>query len=150
MDTDALSHGTCPVARALARTGDCWSFLILREATIGITRFDEFRTRLGIAPNILTHRLKALTANGLLEKRRYSERPLRHEYVLTEAGRDFLPVLQAIGAWGRRHFGGGAMAYTVDAETGQRVQPLVIDQASGAPIGTRPLRLVAPEEPARA
>ena len=78
--------------------------MILRDAGLGQTRFDQFQKGLSIAPNILTRRLAALTAAGLLEKRRYSERPPRDEYVLTEIGRDFLPVLQAFGAWGRRHF----------------------------------------------
>jgi DNA-binding HxlR family transcriptional regulator len=146
MDIDALSHGPCPVARGLARAGDCWSWLILREAGLGVMRFDEFRTRLGIAPNILTQRLKTLTAHGLLEKRRYSERPPRHEYVLTEAGRDFLPVLHAIGAWGARYFGGGTLNRLVDAETGHKVQAVVVDQINGAPLGTRKLRLVMAED----
>ncbi|MBC9208596.1 helix-turn-helix transcriptional regulator [Roseomonas aerophila] len=146
MDTDALSHGPCPVARGLARAGDGWSWLILRDAGLGVARFDEFRTRLGIAPNILTSRLKALTAHGLLEKRRYSERPPRHEYVLTEAGRDFLPVLQVLGAWGARHCGGGTLNRLVDAETGHTVRAVVVDQTNGAPLGTRRLRMVTAEE----
>ncbi len=88
--------------RSLALVGDAWSMLILRDAHAGLTRFDEFRKSLGIAPTILTRRLSALTEDGLLEKRRYSERPPRDEYVLSAAGLDFLPVLFAIGAWGRK------------------------------------------------
>lgn len=65
----------------------------MRDAHAGLTRFDEFRKSLGIVPTMLTGRLSSLTEEGLLEKRRYSERPPRDEYVLTEAGRDFLPVL---------------------------------------------------------
>jgi DNA-binding HxlR family transcriptional regulator len=80
--------------------GDAWSMLILRDAGFGLTRFDQFRHSLGIAPNILTRRLTALTKAGLLEQRNYRERPPRDEYLITEAGRDFLPVLQIIGAWG--------------------------------------------------
>jgi DNA-binding HxlR family transcriptional regulator len=119
--------------------------LILRDAGRGMTRFDQFRTSLGIAPNILARRLKALTEAGLLEKRSYSERPPREEYVVTEAGRDFLPILQAIGAWGRRHNGGGEMTRLVDVETGEPVEPVVIDRKTGAPLGTRALRLMKPE-----
>ena len=74
------------------------TMLILRDAAFGLTRFDQFRASLGIAPNILARRLKALTEAGLLEKRRYSKRPPRDEYLITEAGRDFVPVLLAIGA----------------------------------------------------
>jgi DNA-binding HxlR family transcriptional regulator len=118
--------------------------LILRDASLGLTRFDQFRTSLGIAPSILTKRLAVLTEEGLLEKRRYSERPPRDEYVLTDAGRDFLPVLTMIGAWGRKHRGTGMTRY-VDAGTGKEVKPVTIDAVTGAPIGTRAFRVEVPE-----
>lgn len=133
------------MGRGLARVGDAWSMLILRDASLGMTRFDQFRTSLGIAPNILTRRLRALTADGLLDKRRYSERPPRDEYLLTEAGRDFLPVLHVIGEWARRHHGGGEVSRLVDAGTGAPVRPVVIDGETGAPIAGRALRVEAPE-----
>lgn len=144
MDTDALSNCICPVARGVARVGDVWSMLILRNASLGQKRFDEFRQDLGIAPNILSRRLKALTEDGLLEKRRYSARPPRDEYVLTEAGRDFLPILQAIAGWARTHHGGGALTRFVDAETGDDIEPVVIDAKNGARIGDRPIEVVKP------
>ncbi|HLZ79940.1 MAG TPA: helix-turn-helix domain-containing protein [Sphingomonas sp.] len=142
MDTEKLSTGPCPVARALVRVGDAWSMLILRDAGYGATRFDQFRTSLGIAPNILTRRLAALTEAGLLEKRRYSERPPRDEYVLTPKGRDFLPVLAVIGAWGTKHYGHGGTTHAVDVDTGVVIDPMVVDRATGRPfreIRTRPL-----------
>jgi DNA-binding HxlR family transcriptional regulator len=145
MDIEKFSAGLCPVGRGLARVGDAWSMLILRDAGFGMTRFDQFRVSLGIAPNILARRLKALTEAGLLTKTRYSEKPPRDEYVITEAGRDFLPVLQAIAGWARRHHGAGAMTQLVDAETGQAIEPVVIDRMTGAAIGTRALRVVKPE-----
>ncbi|MDB5686560.1 MAG: hypothetical protein JWR77_1149, partial [Rhizorhabdus sp.] len=114
MDIEKLSEGPCPVGRALAQVGDAWSMLILRDASYGATRFDQFRQSLGIAPNILTRRLRALTDAGLLEKSRYSERPPRDEYRLTPAGRDFLPILHALGAWGRRHHGEGELSEVVE------------------------------------
>jgi DNA-binding HxlR family transcriptional regulator len=144
MDTDKLSSGVCPIARGLAKVGDAWSMLILRDAGSGLTRFDQFRASLGIAPNILARRLKALTDAGLLQKQPYSEHPPREEYVITEAGRDFLPVLQAIGAWGRRHNGDGQLSHMIDEETGGAVEPVVVDRATGAAFGTRALRLVMP------
>src|SRR5216684_4830352 len=73
----------CPIARSLERVGEWWSMLILRDALLGLTRFDQFQESLGIAPNILTRRLKALVETGLLERRRYSGRPPRDEYILT-------------------------------------------------------------------
>ena len=140
-----LSNQPCLIARSLALVGDAWSMLILRDAHAGLTRFDDFRKSLGIAPTMLTGRLSGLTEEGLLEKRRYSVRPPRDEYVLTEAGRDFLPVLFAIGAWGRKYNGAGALSRHLDAATGKVVRPVVVDANTGAPIGSRPLRFELPE-----
>ncbi|NII55650.1 helix-turn-helix domain-containing protein [Luteibacter sp. SG786] len=145
MDTDKLSSGTCAISRGLALVGDAWSALILRDASLGMTQFDQFRTSLGIAPNILSRRLKALTEAGVLEKRRYSERPPRDEYVLTQAGRDFLPILAAMGEWGRRYNGTGKLSHLVVSETGERVRATVVDEISGRPLRDLPLRLVMPE-----
>jgi DNA-binding HxlR family transcriptional regulator len=145
MDMIEEFENHCPVARGLDRVGDAWSMLILRDAGLGITRFDQFRASLGIAPNILTRRLKALTEAGLLERRRYSEHPPRDEYVLTAAGRDFLPVLMVIGAWGRRHHGLGARRIA-DADTGRTLEPVVVDRATGRPIESFRVTMVDPEE----
>lgn len=134
------STSQCPLARGLESVGDAWSILVLRDAHAGLTRFDQFRKSLGIVPTMLTKRLKALTEDGLLEKRLYSERPPREEYVLTEAGRDFLPVLMMIGAWAHRHCEGDLARY-IDVETGAEVQPIAIDAVTGARLGTRAMRL---------
>ena len=90
---DKNNLGTCPVDRGLMRVGDRWSMLVLRDIERGLTRYDQMRASLGIAPNILSRRLSALADAGLIAKRRYSQRPPRDEYLLTEAGRDFLPIL---------------------------------------------------------
>ena len=130
----------CPIARSLSVLGDAWSMLILRDAHAGFTRFDQFRKSLGIAPTMLTKRISVLVDEGLLEKRQYSEHPPREEYVLTQAGQDFLPVLFVIGAWGRKHkpFGNPEkMPIFLDAEQGTEIKPIVIDQVTGAEIGTR-------------
>lgn len=125
----------CPIALALERVGEWWSILILRDATHGITRFDGFQKSLGISPNSLTRRLTALVQAGLLERRRYSERPPRDEYVLTETGRAFLPVLVALGAWGTKYFPPEAPnVRLVDSESGVEVDPLLIDRLTGRPI----------------
>ena len=100
MQRKSFGDMPCPIARSLERVGEWWSILILRDAFAGMTRFDEFQKSLGIAPNMLTRRLAALVEAGMLERRRYSERPPRHEYVLTERGRDFRPVLMALLTWG--------------------------------------------------
>jgi DNA-binding HxlR family transcriptional regulator len=146
MDTEKLSFGICPVGRGLARAGDAWSMLILRDAGLGRTRFDDFQKSLGIAPNILTRRLAALVDAGMLERRRYNLRPPRDEYVLTDAGRDYLPVLQALGGWARKHFGEGAMSDLIDASSGRTITPLVVDAETGVPLSEIAVTLRQPGE----
>ena len=146
MDTENSYESPCPISRSLTVAGDGWSILILRDAHAGLTRFDQFRKSLGIAPTMLTRRLATLTEEGLLEKRRYSEHPPREEYLLTDAGRDFLPVLFMIGAWGRKYRGGGKLTQFFDAETGTEIQAIAVDDVTGAKIGTRPMRVVVPDE----
>ncbi len=104
MQRKSFADMPCPIARTLERVGEWWSILILRDAFAGVTRFDDFRANLGIAPNMLTRRLAALVEAGMLERRRYSEHPPRDEYLLTERGREFRPVLIELVAFGRKHF----------------------------------------------
>lgn len=99
-----LATNPCPIARGLDRVGDWWSILILRDAFHGKTRFDQFQTNLGIAPNILSRRLRKLVEAGLLTKVRYSPHPPRDEYRLTPVGEDFRPVLRALLVWSNTHF----------------------------------------------
>jgi DNA-binding HxlR family transcriptional regulator len=122
----------CPIARTLDRVGEWWTMLILRDAFQGLTRFEQFQVSLDIAPNILTRRLNALVKAGLLEKRPYSRRPLRHEYVLTQSGQDFWPVLVMLAAYGNRHFAEKAIATRlVDIKTGKAIEAVVADKANG-------------------
>ena len=135
MQRKSFGRMNCPIARSLERVGEWWSILILRDALHGLTRFDQFQKSLGIAPNILTRRLDALVEAGLLERRRYSERPPRDEYVLTARGRDFRPILVALLAWGNKHFAPeGPSVLLVDAKTGAAVEPILVDRATGRPI----------------
>jgi hypothetical protein len=84
---------------------------------------------------MLARRLKSLVEAGLLERRRYSERPPRDEYVLTEVGRDFRPVLWALLAWGNRHFAPeGKSVVIVDSRTGEEAEPVLVDRKSGRPL----------------
>lgn len=145
MNSNNNVEKTCPIARSLDFLGDAWSILILRDAHAGLTRFEQFRKSLGIAPTILTKRLATLTEEGILEKRVYSAHPPRDEYVLTAAGSDFLPVLFMIGTWGRQHRGGGKLVRFLDAETGSEIKAVAVDEVTGAKIGTRPIRIVMPE-----
>ena len=125
----------CPVARSLERVGEWWSILIIRDALHGLKRFDQFEKSLGIAPNMLARRLGALVKAGLLEKRRYSERPPRYEYLLTVRGRDFQPVIVAMQAWGNKHFSPeGASVLLVHARTGAAADPVLVDRKTGQPL----------------
>jgi len=103
MQHKSFDDMACPIARSLDKVGEWWSILILREIHKGRQRFDELQSGLGIGSATLCRRLNRLVEVGLLERRVYSHRPLRHEYVLTDAGRDFRPVLQAFLAWGHKH-----------------------------------------------
>jgi DNA-binding HxlR family transcriptional regulator len=96
----------CSIARSVDLMGDWWTPLVLREAFLGVRRFDDLQRSLGIGRNVLTQRLKRLVDEGLLERRRYQEKPDRYEYVLTEMGRDFYPVLATMAAWGDRWLSG--------------------------------------------
>jgi DNA-binding HxlR family transcriptional regulator len=94
----------CPIKRAAGVLGDRWTLLILRKATAGMTRFDDFRSGLGIADNILSGRLGRLVDAGLMTKVPYrGTGRRRHEYQLTSAGADVLPLLHELCAWGQSH-----------------------------------------------
>jgi len=135
MKRKSFGNLQCPIARSLERIGEWWSILILRDAVYGLKRFDEFQRSLDIAPNMLTRRLNALLKAGLLKRQRYSEKPPRYEYVLTDRGRDFRPVLVALLAWGNKHFAPeGASVLLVDSETHAVAEPVVVDRVSGRPI----------------
>jgi DNA-binding HxlR family transcriptional regulator len=96
---------TCPVARALDVVGERWSLLILRDLfRHGPQRFQELAQRLvGVAPNTLSARLKALEAQGVIATRLYEQHPPRYEYHLTEKGKALGPVLKSLYAWGERY-----------------------------------------------
>ncbi|HKE74642.1 MAG TPA: helix-turn-helix domain-containing protein [Acidimicrobiales bacterium] len=98
----------CSLARTVDILGDWWTPLVLRDCYMGVRRFDDFQRSLGIGRNILAQRLGRLVDEGLLERRPYQDHPPRHEYVLTDKGRDFFPVVAAIMAWGDRWLAGEA------------------------------------------
>jgi DNA-binding HxlR family transcriptional regulator len=95
-----LSATVCPVARSLDVVGDRWSVLILRELFMGASRFEEILIQTEATPQMLATRLKALEADGMVERHPYQHKPLRHEYRLTEKATAFYPVVYALRAWG--------------------------------------------------
>jgi DNA-binding HxlR family transcriptional regulator len=94
----------CSIARALEVVGERWTLLILRDAMVGLERFEEFQESLGISTNVLTDRLKHLVDEGVLERVPDPERPGRRKYVLTDKGRELGPVLFMLIKWGDRHY----------------------------------------------
>lgn len=108
MKWDDLANEPCSVARTVAVIGDRWTLMILREVFLGIRRFEDFQARLGISRTITAERLKALVDEAVLKKVAYQDRPLRHEYRLTDKGLDLYPVIMAIVNFGDRHYAGEA------------------------------------------
>jgi DNA-binding HxlR family transcriptional regulator len=100
---DRYPEQVCSIARALEQVGERWTLLIVRDLFLGVRRFDDLQQDLGIARNVLTARLEKLVAEGIAERRPYSEHPPRHEYRLTEKGLDLWPAIVALLQWGDRH-----------------------------------------------
>jgi DNA-binding HxlR family transcriptional regulator len=134
-----LSREACPVARGLSVVGDRWTLLILRELFLGVRRFERMQERLGITRHILADRLRKLEAAGTVRRARYQERPPRHEYRLTDSGRELYPVLAALMAWADRHVPPETSPpYTiVSRTTGAPIDPVLVDRGSGEEITLR-------------
>lgn len=98
----------CSIARTMHIAGEPWSLLIVRNAMVGTTRFEDHQRMLGISRKVLTERLNWLVEHGIFERRQYSERPPRDDYVLTQKGRELADILFAISAWGDRWTAGEA------------------------------------------
>src|SRR3569833_2080244 len=143
MESKIPGNPQCPIARSLESEGEWWNILIIRDAVYGLKRFDEFQKSLEIAPNMLTRRLNSLVKDGILERRLYSEKPPRYEYILTEKGRDFRPVLATLLAWGNKHFAPeGASVLLADRATGAFAEPVVVDRVAGRRLPGRGFALI--------
>ena len=130
----------CPIARTTDLMGDWWTPIVMREAFLGVRRFDDFQRSLSLSRGILAQRLARLVDEGLLEKRPYQDRPTRHEYLLTDKGRDFYPVLAAMWRFGEDWLwpeGEAPPIALVDRNSGARVEPRVVDACTGKPIDVR-------------
>jgi len=127
----------CPVARALDVMGDWWSLLIVRDALDGVRRFGEFQRSLGVAKNILSARLRALQAQGVLEQVPASDGSAFLEYQLTPKGRDLFEVVVSLRQWGERHTFGAKERHSVlvDKAQGKPVARLVVQAQDGRPLG---------------
>ena len=144
MDRKSFARVECPIARATDEVGDAWSLLILRSAFLGVRSFQDFEQRLAAPTSTLTRKLRQLCDRGLLEKVRYHERPPRDEYVLSDKGRDLLPVLLALAAWGNRWLApNGAPLVLVDAHTHEPVEPVVCDARTQRRLGLGAVAIAA-------
>ncbi|MGN9846425.1 winged helix-turn-helix transcriptional regulator [Nonomuraea sp. H19] len=129
----------CSIARTVDLVGDWWTPLVMREAFYGARRFAEFQQGLGLSRNVLTQRLDRLVEEGMFERVPYQKRPVRHEYRLTDKGRDFFTVLAAMIRWGDRWLSdsGGPPIELRDRETGLPIDIDVVDARTGRPIDVR-------------
>lgn len=100
--TELTPGGINAVGHMLGLLGDEWSLLVMQQALLGATRYGQFMSRLPISNSVLTRRLGTLTADGLLARHRYQERPPRDEYLVTARGRALWPILLSIWEWERR------------------------------------------------
>jgi DNA-binding HxlR family transcriptional regulator len=135
MKRTSFADAECPIALGLESVGEWWTILILRDVFDGFSRFDELQRNLGISPSMLARRLKAMVDAGLLTKRRYSEHPPRDEYVLTDAGVAFRPVILALYAWSENHVTDRARKLLlIDRATGEELDPVLVDRRTGRPL----------------
>ncbi len=144
MEHKSLSGMDCSVAQCLEVVGEWWSMLIMRDAFLGVRRFNEFQSRLGISSNILQRRLDRLVETGVLAKVRYSDHPPRNEYRLTNKGFDLWPVLDAMRQWGDRYAApGGPPLLIVHDGCGSVCETIQVCSSCGVSIDPRGISVVA-------
>lgn len=140
-----LARSTCPVSRTVDIVGDKWTLMILRDAFEGVTRFSQFQRSLGVAKNILSHRLQQLVEADVLAVRPDSGGSAYREYVLTSRGRELFHLIVALREWGADNAFDDEEPRTVfvDGRTGDRLPRLRYEMPDGtavAPEDTRPIR----------
>lgn len=142
MRWDAIGRLACPVARSLSVVGDRWTILVLRDAFLGTRRFDDFLASLRCSPHLLSTRLAKLVKHGVLERRPYQTRPVRHEYRLTDKGRDLYPVVAGLLGWGNRWMTReDRRAITLrHTACGHETTPTLTCSACGDPLDARSVR----------
>jgi DNA-binding HxlR family transcriptional regulator len=132
----------CTIARTLSVVGDRWTLLVLRDAFLGLRRFEEFQTDLGISRHRLSDRLAKLVKHGVLRRERYQTRPARWQYRLTEKGVDLYGVVATIADWGDRHMAGrkGPVVERVHRTCGQATPMRIACGHCGEPVTARDMR----------
>jgi DNA-binding HxlR family transcriptional regulator len=144
MQRSSFREMHCSIGQSLEVVGEWWSLLIVRDAFMGVTRFDEFQERLRIARNVLNQRLSHLVDEGVFERVAYSERPPRFDYVLTEQGRDLWPVIVALRQWGDRwRAPDGPPLQLVHRQCGHVADLVMVCQQCGEPVGPTDVSAIA-------
>jgi DNA-binding HxlR family transcriptional regulator len=132
----------CSIAATLELIGERWTLLILRDAFLGVRRFDDFQARLGISRNILNNRLRKLVDNGVLERVPYQDNPPRSEYRLTDKGRDLWHVVTAMRQWGDRWAApDGPPVKMRHATCGRVVDAVAVCSHCGEPLSPRSVKV---------
>ncbi|WP_295994617.1 helix-turn-helix domain-containing protein [Rugamonas sp.] len=149
MKRSSMENEVCAVARSLDVIGDWWTLLIVRDALAGLRRFGEFQRSLGAAKNILTTRLRALVAQGILETAPASDGSAYQEYRLTAKGRALVPVLVALGQWSNEHVFLPEQERILPVDRAQRlpIQPLQVVAADGRRLAPEEVHFDAPQRP---
>jgi len=143
MERKSFAGMDCSVAQCLEVVGEWWSMLIVRDAFLGVTRFDEFQSRLGISRNILQQRLTRLVDAGVLQRALYSEHPQRYDYKLTEKGRDLFPVLTAMRQWGDHYAAPSGPPLRIRHKAcGELTEAVLVCGACGERLGPRDVEAV--------
>jgi len=139
MRWNEIGDMTCSVARALSVVGDRWTLLVLRDAFLGIRRFDDFQRDLGTTRHRLADRLQKLVRHGILERVRYQARPVRYEYRLTEKGKDLYPIIVSLTRWGDRWMAGkaGPPVELVHKGCGHTIMPALACPECHEPVAAR-------------
>jgi DNA-binding HxlR family transcriptional regulator len=146
MERKSFSEMDCSVAQCLEVVGEWWTMLIVRDAFLGVTRFDVFQQRLGIARNVLQLRLERLVQADVLERVAYSEHPPRFDYCLTPKGRDLWPVMNAMRQWGDQYAApNGPPIRLVHRSCGHEALGMVVCSECGQAMSAQNVQAVAGE-----
>jgi DNA-binding HxlR family transcriptional regulator len=120
----------CPVASSLEVLGERWTLLIIRDAFLGVRRYNDFAARLEIPRAVLAQRLRLLVANGVMQRRKDPDRPGRHLYELTDVGKELWPALYGLICWGSKHRFRALSTYR-HADCGTELAPEALCPACG-------------------
>src|SRR5947209_19229629 len=140
MKSRSFEGMVCSIAGVLETIGDRWAVLILRDLSLGLSRYEDLRRSTDVTHATLSDRLRHLEDSELIERRQYQSNPERYEYVLTAKGRDIILVIQALAQVGDKWAvagDAGPPLQFVDQKTGHQVKLAMVDAATGQPVRTR-------------